>query len=259
MSTPHPLEQHIQTALKERGILLMSHIILGYPSLEENRKVIEAMVASGVDLMELQIPFSEPIADGPVIARANQSALDGGFKVEAGMQLIAEITAQHDIPFLIMTYTNILYAYGYEKFMQRASAAGIKGLIIPDLPFQEAGEVMRLCRQAGMAWVQLMTPTSTDERLAEIGTEAEGFVYCVARRGVTGANTEFDDTVGTFIKRCKKATAVPLAVGFGVKSPEDVAYLKDKSEVAVVGSAALAVHEKEGAAAVGDFFRNLRL
>mgnify|MGYP006418678093 FL=1 len=118
----------------EKPILLMSHLVLGYPSLEENRQVIAQMVAGGVDLMELQIPFSEPIADGPMIARANQSALDGGFKVRQGLAFIAETVQRHKIPFLIMTYYNILLAYGVEEFIKEAVRIGVKGLIIPDLP-----------------------------------------------------------------------------------------------------------------------------
>ncbi|MEG3641516.1 tryptophan synthase subunit alpha [Magnetococcus sp. PR-3] len=258
MSRPSALAGTIKAKLDKQDILLMSHIVLGYPSLEANREVIKAMVENGVDLMELQIPFSEPIADGPTIARANQASLDGGFKVKEGLQFIREVVAEFKIPFLIMTYTNILMAYGMEKFITEAADLGVKGLIIPDIPLEEATDLIAQSRQAGMDWVQLMTPTSQDERLVKIGAEADGFVYCVARRGVTGGKTAFDDSVGTFIKRCRVATHAPLAVGFGVRSPEDVAYLKGKAEIAVVGSAALDLHVKEGAEAVGQFFKGLR-
>jgi tryptophan synthase alpha chain len=246
---------------RKKPILLMSHLVLGYPDLEANRQVIEQMVAGGVDLMELQIPFSEPIADGPMIARANQTALDGGFKVREGLAFIAETVQQHKIPFLIMTYYNILLAYGVEEFIKEAARIGVKGLIIPDLPPQEAGQAIGWCKEYGngqLDWIQLMTPTSSDARLVEIGKNASGFVYCVARKGVTGKKTDFGDVLSTFIARCRKATSLPLAVGFGVKSPEDVAQLAELAEIAVVGTAAIKLHEEKGAEAVGQFFAGLR-
>ncbi|MBF0454164.1 MAG: tryptophan synthase subunit alpha [Magnetococcales bacterium] len=251
----------IDKQTQEKPILLMSHLVLGYPSLEENRQVIAQMVAGGVDLMELQIPFSEPIADGPMIARANQVALDGGFKVREGLAFIAEMVQEHPIPFLIMTYYNILVAYGVEDFIREAARMGVKGLIIPDLPPQEAGQAMDWCREHGggeLDWIQLMTPTSSDARLAEIGHNASGFVYCVARKGVTGNQTDFGKELATFIKRCRAATTLPLAVGFGVKSREDVAQLTGLADIAVIGTAAIHIHEAQGAEAVGQFFSTLR-
>lgn len=262
MTAPHSpgagLEHHIRERLRQRPILLMSHLVLGYPSLEENERVIDAMVSAGVELMELQFPFSEPTADGPVIARANQAALDRGFKVREGLEFLARTTRRHPIPFLVMTYYNILFAYGVEAFIGAAATAGAKGLIIPDLPVQEAESAMGACQAAGMDWIQLMTPTSDDQRLALIGDQARGFVYCVARKGVTGKETDFSDPVGHFIQRCRRATNLPLAVGFGVKSPADVAFLQGKAEIAVVGTASIQIHDREGAEAVGRFMAGLR-
>lgn len=245
----------------ERPIALMSHLVLGYPSLEENRLAIDAMVSHGVDLMELQIPFSEPIADGPMIARANQAALDQGFSVREGLAFIAETVQRHPIPFLIMTYYNILMAYGVEAFIREAARIGVQGLIIPDLPPQEAGEAIGWCRKYGqgnLAWIHLMTPTSRDERLAEIGRQGDGFVYCVARKGVTGKETDFNEALTHFVGRCRRATSVPLAVGFGVKSAEDVAKLAGLADIAVIGTAAIQIHEEKGVKAVGAFFAGLR-
>ncbi len=262
MSQPSPspspprLSAHI--ADHEKPVLLMSHLVLGYPSLEANRRVIGQMVANGVDLMELQIPFSEPIADGPVIARANQAALEADFKVAQGLAFIEEITGKHDIPFLIMTYFNIMLAYGVEAFIQEAARIGIRGLIIPDLPPSESGEAAGWCRKHGLDWIRLMTPTSTDARLRVIGEGAGGFVYCVARKGVTGKKTDFDAQLAEFIGRCRQATDVPLAVGFGVKNREDVERLTGLAEIAVVGTAAIEVYDREGEEAVGRFFRGLR-
>jgi tryptophan synthase alpha chain len=245
----------------DKKILLMSHLVLGYPNLQENQEVIDEMVASGVDLMELQIPFSEPIADGPMIARANQTALDNGFKVREGLDFIAKTIQKHKIPFLIMTYYNILMAYGVEDFIKEAARIGVKGLIIPDLPPQEAGQAIGWCKEHGegsLDWIQLMTPTSSDARLLEIGSKASGFVYCVARKGVTGNKTDFGNELAEFIKRCQVATSLPLAVGFGVKSDEDVAQLAKLAQIAVVGTAAIKIHEEHGPKAVGEFFKGLR-
>lgn len=240
----------------------MSHWVLGYPSLEENRRIIDQMVANGVDLMELQIPFSEPIADGPIIARANQSALENGFRVADGLAFVAETVRRHRIPFLIMTYYNILMAYGVEAFIQEAARIGVRGLIIPDLPLQEAGQAMAWCQKWGEAyqgldWIQLMTPTSSDSRLETIGKRASGFCYCVARKGVTGKKTDFDTTLRHFLERCRRVTALPLAVGFGVKNAVDVQHLIGMADIAVVGSAAMEVHQTQGVASVGSFFAEL--
>jgi len=253
------LDKYLKERKKKKKILLMSHLVLGYPSLAANRATIDQMVDNGVDIMELQIPFSEPSADGPVIARANQAALDGGFKVRAGLDMVAETIAAHKIPFLLMTYYNILCAYGEERFIREAADIGVAGLIVPDLPLEYSTKPMALCAETGMSWIQLMTPTSGDERLAEIGQAGQGFVYCVARRGVTGKDTEFGDEVANFIGRCRQATPLPLAVGFGVKSAADVSYLAGKADIAVVGTAAITAYKKGGAEAVGQLFAGLAL
>ncbi|MBF0367898.1 MAG: tryptophan synthase subunit alpha [Magnetococcales bacterium] len=261
------LEAHITSRLAERAtqtppgsdpILLMSHLVLGHPSLEDNREVIRQMVANGVDIMELQIPFSEPIADGPVIARANQSALDGGFEVDQGLAFISEMTRTHAIPFLIMTYYNILLARGVAAFIQDAANRGVRGLIVPDLPLEEADEAIELCHQAGMDWIQLMTPTCPDERLAAIGSKARGFCYCVARKGVTGKDTAFGQELKIFMDRCRQAAGTPLALGFGVKKPEDVQFLSGLADIAVVGTKGIEINREQGAEGVGRFFKALR-
>ncbi|MBF0628817.1 MAG: tryptophan synthase subunit alpha [Magnetococcales bacterium] len=266
MSPIPPLEPFIRQRLAQRvaagqsPILLMSHLVLGYPSLEENRRAIDAMAAAGVELMELQIPFSEPIADGPVIAQANQSALDRGFRVAQGLAFAEETIRRHpEVAFLLMTYSNILVAHGVERFIERAAAMGVRGLIVPDWPPQEAQVPMAACRaRQGLDWIQLFTPTSTDERLGFIGQQARGFCYCVARKGVTGTRTDFNAALDGFLARCRQATSTPLAVGFGVRTPEDVQSLTHRAEIAVVGTAALEIHLRDGAEAVGAFFTGLR-
>ncbi|MEO5333223.1 MAG: tryptophan synthase subunit alpha [Magnetococcus sp. YQC-5] len=268
MSQPTPLEHLIRQRIAQRRsvgaspILLMSHLVLGYPSLQENQQVIHAMAAQGVDLIELQIPFSEPIADGPVIAQANQIALDRGFRVADGLAFIGETIRRHpDLVVLIMTYYNILLAYGVDAFIQEAARLGVRGLIIPDLPPQEAEEAVAACLHHGkgnLDWIQLMTPTSSDDRLGFIGAQAQGFCYCVARKGVTGLKTAFNADLTLFLERCRAVTTSPLAVGFGVRTPEDVQSLIGQAEIAVVGTAAMEIYAQSGADAVGAFFRGLR-
>ncbi len=258
------LETTLRTRLHARGeagkqpILLMSHLVLGYPSLAENAKVIDAMVAAGVDVMELQIPFTEPYADGPVIAAANQKAIDGGIRVDEALDFLARTTRRHKIPFLVMTYYNIMLARGVTRFVEEVAQSGGRGLIIPDLPLEEAGEALKACKKHHLAWVQLMTPTCPDERLTELGEVASGFCYCVARKGVTGKQTQFGQELKDYLTRCKAATPTPLAVGFGVSSAEDVAFLTGRAEIAVVGTASIKIHERDGAEAVGRFFARLR-
>lgn len=253
------LESAIRTALAHRGdILLMSHLVLGYPSLEANREVIAAMVANGVDLIELQIPFSEPVADGPVILRANQAAIEQGIKVRRCLEFAAEMTATHQIPFLFMTYYNILFKYGVTEFIEEARRIGIKGCIVPDLPPEEGEEYLQACRRQGVAPIQIFAPTSSDERMRLLAGHGGGFVYCVARRGVTGAKTSFDEGFHQYLARCRAATELPLAVGFGIAAPEDVALLRGKAEIAVIGSATIRLIEERGVAAVGPFIASLR-
>ncbi|MBF0621488.1 MAG: tryptophan synthase subunit alpha [Magnetococcales bacterium] len=252
------LKSHITETLKRKPILLMSHLVLGYPSVAENHRVIDAMVANGVDMMELQIPFSEPSADGETIARANQSALDLGFKVDQAFEMFSQVTARHQIPFLIMTYFNIMLARGIERFIADAASSGIRGLIIPDLPLEEAGEAMALAKKYGLDWIQLLTPTTPVDRLVKLGAAAEGFTYCVARKGVTGKETNFDE-LGAYLKQCRKAApSLPLALGFGVRRKADVDALVGQADIAIIGTEGIRIHENEGAEAVGAFFGGLR-
>lgn len=161
----------------------MTHIVLGYPSFEVNREVIKQMVDNGVDCIEMQIPFSEPMADGPVILKANQDSLAAGTKVDQCMNFGAEMSRQYDIPFLFMTYYNIIFKYGEEKFFSDAREAGIQGLIVPDLPIEMGEDFYAQADKTGVTPIQLFAPTSTDERMRQLNSHANGFIYCVARRG----------------------------------------------------------------------------
>lgn len=252
------LEQQLRERLTAKKILLMTHIVLGYPSFAANREVIAQMVANGVDCIEMQIPFSEPMADGPVILRANQDSLAAGTTVADCLAFGAEMGEKYDIPFLFMTYYNIVFKYGEEKFFRDCRQAGIKGLIIPDLPPEMGDDFFRLAREYQVAPVLIFAPTSTDARMAELNRSAAGFIYCAARRGVTGKQSEFGGEFTAYLTRCRAATELPLAVGFGIRNREDVAAITGKADIAVIGSETIRLVDREGPQAVGPFIAGLR-
>jgi len=252
------LESYLKSRLKEREILLMTHIVLGYPSFGDSYRLVEAMVSAGVDLMELQIPFSEPIADGPVILHANQRALAAGASVQKSMDFAQKVTQEFDIPFLFMTYYNILFKRGVDRFASEMAVRGLRGAIVPDLPPEEGREYLGLMNQHGLAPIFIFSPTTSEDRMKHLASFGRGFIYCVARKGVTGADTSFSNELQSYIARCRKATDLPLALGFGVKEKADIDYLKGKVDIAVIGTQTIRVMENGGVEAVGDFIRRLR-
>lgn len=235
----------------------MTHIVLGYPSFDASFQIIEAMVKAGVDLMELQIPFSEPTADGPVIVKASQMALNNGATVKECLDLAEKAADTFDIPFLIMSYYNILFRYGVERFVSGMTKAGLKGAIIPDLPPEEGRDYIDIMRANQMAPILIFSPTTSLERMRYLNNFAKGFIYCVARKGVTGQNTNFSDELTSYIHKCREATSLPLAIGFGVKEKADIEFLKGKVDIAVIGTQTIRVMEEKGVGAVGDFIRSL--
>ncbi len=251
------LEAYLRKKREDRGVLLMTHIVIGYPDMETSMRTVEAMVEAGVDLMELQVPFSEPIADGPVILHANQRALEAGATVEDCFEFAEEAARRFDIPFLFMTYYNILYQYGTRKFVERMKHIGLQGAIVPDLPPEEGRDYLAAMHDQSLDPIFIYSPNTTDERLNYIGEYAGGFIYCVARKGVTGASTDFSKELGDYLGRCRSATSLPLAVGFGVKDRDDVQYLSGKADVAVVGTQSIRVLDEQGVDAVKEFVRSL--
>lgn len=251
------LELSIRRALEKKDLLLMTHIVLGYPSFDDCARVVESMVAAGVDLMELQIPFSEPMADGPVILKANAEALKAGATVEKSFELAEKLTREFDIPFLFMTYYNILFCQGVSEFVERCRSIGIQGCIIPDLPPAEGQEYLDAMRTASLAPVHIFTPNTPEPRMRFLDESSEGFIYSVARKGVTGKDTSFSDDLADYLANCRKNTSLPLAVGFGVKSREDIEFLRGKADIAVVGSETIRVLETEGVGGVRPFIDEL--
>ncbi|MDC0947739.1 tryptophan synthase subunit alpha [Gammaproteobacteria bacterium] len=251
------LEQYIRQRRQQKDILLMTHIVSGYPSFEHSLATVDAMVDAGVDLMELQIPFSEPMADGPVILRANAEALQNGAQVQQSIDFAAEVVKRHRIPFLFMSYYNILYAYGVERFVKMMADKGLVGAIVPDLPPEEGEVYLEAMDKHGLNPIQLFSPTTPSSRMTMLGQQSNGFVYCVARKGVTGSSTAFSEDIDGYLERCRDATELPLAVGFGVKSKEDVDFLKGKADIAVVGSATIRVLDEQGVDGVMPFIESL--
>ena len=252
------LEQQLKERLQHKEILLMTHIVLGYPSFEVNRQVIRQMVENGVDCIEMQLPFSEPMADGPVILKANQDSIAGGTRIADCLSFGAEVAATHDIPFLFMTYYNIIFKYGEEPFFAKAKEAGIKGFIVTDLPHEQGEMFFRLAEEYQIAPILIFAPTSTNERMRELDRIGRGFIYCVARRGVTGKKSQFGADFTDYLRRCRKATAKPLAVGFGIQDRDDVQALIGKADMAVIGSQTIRLVDAQGSAAVGPFIAGLR-
>ncbi len=252
------LEDYIRTRLQEKEILLMTHIVIGYPSLDESLRIVEEMVSAGVDMMELQIPFSDPMADGPVILKANQLALEQGVTVSDCISFAETVSRRFDIPFLFMSYTNIPYKFGLEKFVAMMKEIGIHGAIIPDLPPEEGDDYLKAMKAAGLAPIMLYSPNTPPERMKQLSDASRGFIYCVARKGVTGKETAFSDELGTYLDRCRNATSLPLAVGFGVKDRQDVEFLRGKADIAVIGSQTIRLVDEKGATAAGDFIRELQ-
>jgi tryptophan synthase alpha chain len=252
------IEDYLRAQRQKKDILLMTHIVIGYPSLEASYDIVEAMVAGGVDLMELQIPFSEPIADGPVILKANQESLAGGITVQECIDFGGRVARRFEIPFLFMTYYNILFKYGVDRFVATAARNNVRGAIVPDLPPEEGGDYLQAMAEHGLDPIFIFAPTTGDDRMQVIARHARGFVYCVARKGVTGQQTDFSRELEQYLGRCRQATDLPLALGFGVKDKADVDFLTGKVDIAVIGTQTIRLVEEKGVGAVEAFIRGLR-
>jgi tryptophan synthase alpha chain len=252
------LEKYIRERLESRCLLLMTHAVVGYPSLDENWDMLVAMQQAGVDLVELQLPFSEPIADGPAFIRANQSALEHGTHWQQYYDFLARATAEFDFPILFMGYYNSVYTMGHQAFCERLKAAGAGGFIVADLPVEHSAELDAYARPAGLDHIQTVTPLNSEKRLIQIAEAGTGFLYCVARKGVTGKQTEFDLELSTYMQRCRAVTELPLAVGFGIKTAVQLKSLRGVADIAIIGTACLEVWEQQGAASYSKYLQGLR-
>jgi tryptophan synthase alpha chain len=240
---------------------LVAYVTCGDPDLATTRAVILAAIAAGASVIELGVPFSDPLADGPVIQRASERALKHGTSLEQILKLAAEIREEsQSVGLVIFSYLNPIVRMGMGKFCKVARHAGVDGVLITDLPVEEAGEYLREARRNDLATVFLVAPTSTDERLKRIAAVSTGFVYAVSRTGVTGARKQLPEDAQGLVKRLRKFTKLPIAVGFGISNGEQFAAVGQYADVGVVGSAIVETIEKNAgreAAAVGEFVNKL--
>ena len=216
----------------------MPYHAMGYPDRAQTLEIVSALAAAGADLFEIGIPHSDPLADGPTIQTATYTALTQGTTVADCLAMVRELRERGvEQPFCAMTYYNPLFAYGIQRFVDDAVAAGVDGLIVPDLPPEEADELEEACRQAGLATIYLLAPTSTDERIRLVAQRATGFIYLVSVTGITGARSELPAHLGAFVQRVRRHTDRPLAVGFGIGNREQAAAVAQMAEGVIVGSA----------------------
>lgn len=227
------------------GKAFIPFITCGDPSLDVTERIVYAMADAGADLIELGIPFSDPTAEGPVIQAANIRALSGGVTTDRIFDMVERIRRNTDIPMVFMTYANVVFSYGVERFVKKAAETGMDGIILPDVPFEEKEEFDSVCRQYGLDFISLIAPTS-HERISMIAKEASGFVYCVSSLGVTGMRSDITTDIGAMVKLIKTANDIPCAVGFGISTPEQAKDMAGKSDGAIVGSAIVRLCEKYG-------------
>ena len=220
----------------ENGKAFIPFITCGDPSLEVTEQLVYAAEEAGADLVELGIPFSDPTAEGPVIQAANIRALSGGVTTDKIFDMVRKIRKNTQIPLVFMTYANVVYSYGTDRFLQTAAEIGMDGLILPDVPFEEKAEFDEPCKKYGLDLISLRAPTS-HERISMIAKEASGFVYCVSSLGVTGVRKEITTDIGAMVKLVKEAKDIPCAIGFGISTPEQAAKMAAVSDGAIVGSA----------------------
>ena len=228
-----------------KGKAFIPFITCGDPDLATTAAVVRAATRNGADLIELGIPFSDPTAEGPVIQGANLRALTGGVTTDRVFELVRELRRDVTIPLVFMTYANVVYSYGAERFISTCAEIGVDGLILPDLPFEEKEEFLPICRQYGVDLISMIAPTSAG-RIAMIAREAEGFVYLVSSLGVTGVRSEITTDLAAIVRVVRENTDIPCAVGFGISTPEQARKMAGLSDGAIVGSAIVRLIEQYG-------------
>ena len=244
----------------KNGKAFIPFMTCGDPDLETTAAAVRAAAQAGADLIELGIPFSDPTAEGPVIQGANLRALSHGVTTDRVFTLVKELRCDVSVPMAFMTYANVVFSYGAERFISTCRAIGIDGLILPDLPFEEKDEFLPICRKYGVDLVSLIAPTS-ENRIAMIAKEADGFIYVVSSLGVTGMRSEIKTDLASIVKVIRENTDTPCAIGFGISTPEQAKKMADISDGAIVGSAIIKLIEKHGKNApafVGEYVRSMK-
>jgi tryptophan synthase alpha chain len=244
----------------KNGKAFIPFVTCGDPSLEVTERLVPAMAEAGADLIELGIPFSDPTAEGPVIQEANIRALSAGATTDKIFDTAVKIRRKSSVPMVFMTYANVVYSYGTERFVKNAVSCGMDGLILPDVPFEEKEEFAAVCRRCGLGFISLIAPTSED-RIARIAASADGFVYCVSSLGVTGVRSRITTDTGKMVSLVKEQQDIPCAVGFGISTPEQAAQIAVTADGVIVGSAFVklcARYGKECIPYVTDFVRAMK-
>ncbi len=238
------MENRIKNAFEGKKAFI-PFISAGDPDLESTEKFVLALEEAGADLIELGIPFSDPIADGTVIQKANLRALAGGVTIEKIFETVKNIRFKTQVPLVFLTYLNPVFKYGYEKFFKKCAEVGIDGVIIPDIPFEEQAEILEYAEKQGVYVISFLAPTSND-RIEKIAEKARGFIYVASSMGVTGVRSEITTNLAEIINRAKKVTKTPCAVGFGINTPEQVREIEKFADGAIVGSAIVKIIEEYG-------------
>lgn len=244
----------------ENGKAFIPFITCGDPDLETTAKIVREAVANGADLIELGIPFSDPTAEGPVIQGANIRALKGGVTTDKVFDLVRELRKDVTVPMVFMTYSNVVFSYGADKFISTCKEIGINGLILPDLPYEEKEEFLPQCKKYGVDLISLIAPTS-ENRIAMIAKEADGFIYLVSSLGVTGTRSEINTDLKSIVDVIRQNTSVPCAIGFGISTPEQAKKMADIADGAIVGSAIIKIIEQYGKDApkyVGEYVKSMK-
>lgn len=244
----------------ENGKAFIAFITCGDPDLETTAAAVRAAVENGADLIELGIPFSDPTAEGPVIQGANLRALSGGITTDKVFDFVREIRRDVSVPMVFMTYANVVFSYGSERFISTCNEIGIDGLILPDIPFEEKDEFQPICKKYGVDLISLIAPTSQN-RIAMIAKEAEGFLYIVSSLGVTGTRSEIETDLGEMVKLVRENANIPCAIGFGISTPEQAKQMADIADGAIVGSAIVKLLEKHGKDApryIGEYVKSMK-
>jgi tryptophan synthase alpha chain len=246
----------LEDAFREDRAALIPYLTSGYPTLEGAREVAGAYVAAGADVVEIGVPFSDPLADGPTIQDTTTQALRNGADLDYCLEFASDYAGR--VPIVLLVYYNNIFACGTERFLEEAAGAGVSGLVIPDLPLDEAEEFRGLAGERGVAVCPLVAPTSTDERLARIGEVATGFVYCVSVAGVTGARETLPPGALELLRRVKRHVAAPAALGFGIGSPEAAAEASAEADGIIIGSKLMQLVGEGGPERAGEWLREVR-
>ena len=244
----------------ENGKAFIPFITCGDPNLDTTEKIVREAVKNGADLIELGIPFSDPTAEGPVIQGANIRALAGGVTTDKIFDMVKKLREDLSIPMVFMTYANVVFSYGAEKFICTCHDIGIDGLILPDLPYEEKDEFLPICEKYDVDLISLIAPTS-DKRIGMISKDAKGFIYIVSSLGVTGTRSEITTDLGSVVSVIRQNTDVPCAVGFGISTPEQASKMASLSDGAIVGSAIIKIIEKYGKDSpkhVGEYIKSMK-